>query len=91
VLRRGHALGVLWLVALRTTIAVWRDWPLWLFAKIRGDRRAELDALCSLWYTEGLLRAFWPILRGHEERSAFLRSIDFRARNGERQGLTVRS
>ena len=88
---RRSALDLLWLVALRTTIAVWRDWPLWLFAKIRGDRRADLDTLCSLWYTEGLVRAFWPILRGHEERSAFLRSIDFRARNGERQGLTVRS
>jgi GT2 family glycosyltransferase len=89
--RRKHPLDVLWLVALRTTIAVWRDWPLWLFAKIRGDCRAELDVLCSQWYTEGLLRSFWPILRGHEERSAFLRSIDFRARNGERQGLTQRS
>jgi len=89
--RRKHAFDVLWLVALRATIAVWRDWPLWLFAKIRGDRRAELDVLCSLWYTEGLLRAFWPILRGQEESSAFLRSIDFRVRNGERQGMTVRS
>jgi len=88
---RSSVLDLLWLVALRTTIATWRDWPLWLFAKIRGGRRSELDSLCSLWYTEGLLRAFWPILRGHEERSAFLRSIDFRARNGERQGLTVRS
>ena len=88
---RRSALDVLCLVALRTVIATLRDWPLWLFAKIRGDRRAELDALCSLWYTEGLLRAFWPILRGHEESSAFLRSIDFRARNGERQGLTQRS
>jgi glycosyltransferase involved in cell wall biosynthesis len=90
VLRRGHVLGVLWLVALRATIAVWRDWPLWLAAKIQGNRRLELDVLCSLWYTEGLLRAFWPILRGHEDRSAFMRSIDFRARNGERQGLTIR-
>jgi GT2 family glycosyltransferase len=89
--RRKHALDLLWLVALRVVISAWRDWPLWLFAKIRGDRRAELDVLCSLWYTEGLLKAFWPILRGHEERSAFLRSIDFRARNGERQGLTQRS
>ena len=89
--RRKHALDLLWLVMLRATIAVARDWPLWLFAKMRGDRRSELDVLCSLWYTEGLLRAFWPILRGHEERSAFLQSIDFRTRNGERQGLTVRS
>jgi len=88
---RKSALDVLWLVALRTMIAVWRDWPLWLFAKIKGDRRAELDTLCSIWYTEGLLRAFWPILCGHEERSAFLRSINFRARNGERPEFTVRS
>jgi len=88
---REHTLGVLWLLWLRLVIAVWRDSPLWLFAKMRGDRRSELDVLCSLWYTEGLLRAFWPILRGHEERSAFLRSIDFRARNGERPGLTMRS
>jgi GT2 family glycosyltransferase len=88
---RRSSLDVFGLVALRMTIAVWRDWPLWLLAKIRGDRRLELDVLCSLWYTEGLLRAFWPILRGHEDRSAFLRSIDFRARNGERQGMTQRS
>jgi len=91
VYRRKHTLNLLGLVALRTTIATWRDWPLWLLAKIRGDRRAELDTLCSLWYTEGLLRAFWPILRGHEGHSAFLRSTDFRTRNGERQGSTVRS
>jgi len=91
VLRRGHVFGLLRMVVLRILIAEWRDWPLWLLAKICGNRRAELDVLCSLWYTEGLLRAFWPILRGHEERSAFLRSIDFRARNGERKGLTVRS
>lgn len=89
--RRRSTVDVLWLVALRTMIAVWRDSPLLLFAKMRDKRRLELDVLCSLWYTEGLLRAFWPILRRHEERSAFLRSIDFRARNGERAGLTIRS
>jgi GT2 family glycosyltransferase len=89
--RRRHALDMLWLVALRATIAMWRDWLLLLFAKIRGDRRLELDVLCSLWYSEGLLRAFWPILTGHEGRSAFLQSIDFRARNGERKGLTQRA
>jgi GT2 family glycosyltransferase len=88
--RRKNALDLLWLVALRLTIAVWRDWPLWLLAKIRGDRREELDVLCSQWYTEGLLRAFLPILRGKEAGSAFMRSIDFRTRNGERQGFTVR-
>lgn len=89
--RRKSTADVLWLVALRAAVAVWRDWIVLLFAKLRDDSCLELDVLCSLWYTEGLLRAFWPILRGHEERSAFLRSIDFRARNGERAGLTVRS
>ena len=72
------------LAAKRIAVALLRDLPQLISARLRGDKTRQLDIQCSLWYTEGLLRALPAILGKHPERSTFLRSIDFRTRNGER-------
>jgi len=82
--REEPLIGPLKLTALRIAVTLLRDFPKLFVARVRHDTRQQLDLQCSLWYTEGLLRALPAILGSHPERSAFLRSIDFRIRNGER-------
>jgi GT2 family glycosyltransferase len=89
--RKSAFLGPLRLAAFRIAIALLRDFPQFTLAAIRFDRRAQLDAACSLWYTQGFLRALLPILSARTANSNFLRSVDFRARNGERNSRTVRN
>lgn len=60
-----------------------RDLPCVVAA--RGPRRA--DALCSMWYTEGLLRAVITLGRSRSGNSRFLQSMNFRERNGERRDV----
>jgi GT2 family glycosyltransferase len=78
------------LAAVRVAVTLLRDLPQLAVAKLRHDRRAQLDVECSLWYTQGLLRALIPILTARTDQSRFMRSIDFRTRNGERTTSTQR-
>jgi len=83
--RKLRFLAPLWLASLRVPVAYLRDLPLLLFAKLRRDPSATIDdILCSLWYTQGLLRALPAILFPRLASRRFLRSLDFRVRNGER-------
>jgi GT2 family glycosyltransferase len=81
--RKLPGFGPMRLAALRIGVALVRDLPQLALAGMRRDQRAELDVRCSLWYTEGLLRAL-PGILSREQDSEFLRSLNFRARNGER-------
>ena len=77
------------LATVRMIVALVRDLPQLLLAKIRGGphaHRAITDVLCSLWYTQGLLRSLPATLFPALFRSLFMRSLDFRTRNGERSG-----
>ena len=77
------------LAAVRLIVAVVRDLPQLLLAKFRGGPsapRAITDVLCSLWYTQGLLRSLPSVLFPGLFQSRFMRSLDFRTRNGERSG-----
>jgi GT2 family glycosyltransferase len=85
--RRQAVLGPLRLAALRLAVAIVRDLPQLAWATLRRDRRTRLDVLCSLWYTQGVLRA-WPAFLTSRQDSAFLRSLNFRVRNGERPEAT---
>lgn len=83
--RTGRIVSPLLHAALRLLLLGLRDLPLLAACTLGGKQSAALDARCSIWYTEGFLRALAPILRGETgEQSAFLRSINFRQRNGER-------
>jgi GT2 family glycosyltransferase len=68
------------LALLRSAAVLLRDLP----QLVLGNQAQHADARCSLWYTEGLLRAFLPLWRNNAANSPFLRSLNFRARNGER-------
>jgi len=68
----------------RIGVALLRDLPQLLLAKLSRNRKAINDVLCSLWYTAGLFRALPAILFPTLVRSRFLQSLDFRTRNGER-------
>lgn len=68
------------LALLRTAATLLRDLPQILL----GRQVQRADARCSLWYTEGLLRALPPLWRNKAANSPFLRSLNFRTRNGER-------
>ncbi len=75
----------------RAAVASLRDIPQLAWYAIAGNRKGKLDALCSLWYTQGLLRGIPAFIRrGRRGTSRFLRSLDFRSRNGERTDFTVR-
>jgi GT2 family glycosyltransferase len=88
--RRGtlHLLG---LACLRLGTTLLRDLPLLTFAVLTRNLRLKTDVQCSLWYTTGLLRALPAFMVGKPGDSAFLRSLDFRARNGERKETALRS
>ncbi len=81
--RKRPGLGPVRLAALRIAVSLARDLPRLALSAARRNQRAELDVKCSLWYTEGLLRAL-PGILSKEQDSEFLRSLNFRARNGER-------
>ena len=75
-----HALGF---VLLRLLAVAVRDLPRLLL----GPRPASLEILCSLWYTQGLVRAHLAFQRPRQSHTdPFLASLNFRARNGERSG-----
>jgi GT2 family glycosyltransferase len=80
--------GAVRLAALRLAVLLLRDAPSLLWGALRRDRRAQLEARCSRWYTEGYLRALPDLLSPEHSRQAFLRSLDFRQRNGERAERT---
>lgn len=86
--RRGTG-RLLRTAALRVLVTLLRDLPQLAIAGMRRDRRKQMDVLCSLWYTQGLLRALPAFLGSKPKQTAFLRSLDFRARNGERPDKTV--
>ena len=69
---------------LRVGTTVFRDLPHLALAKARGSRSGVRDAQCSLWYSTGLLRALPALMSGRADRSEYLRSLNFRKRNGER-------
>ncbi len=74
-------------LAKRLGVLLLRDLPLLLLQILRHDQRAALDTRCSIWYTSGLFAAAPSLLRGHTNHaSAFLQRMDFRRRNGERNG-----
>jgi GT2 family glycosyltransferase len=68
------------LALLRLSATLLRDLPQFLL----GGQAQRADARCSFWYTLGLLRALPPLWRKTDIYSPFLRSLNFRARNGER-------
>ena len=88
--RKRAFIAPLKLAAIRAAVTLLRDIPQLISAGLRSNKRDELDTLCSLWYTQGLFRALLPILTARTDQSAFMRSIDFRTRNGERKGQTLR-
>ena len=77
--------GILKRVTTRMALTIFRDGPLLALAKLTRNDRPELETLCSLWYTKGLLLAL-PALLFPERKvgSVFLQQMDFRQRNGER-------
>ncbi len=86
--RRSKA-SLLKLAIARAVVTLVRDIPRLATSVIADDRKLRLDVLCSLWYTQGLIRAAPSFLFRQEQKSAFLRSMDFRARNGERRDFTA--
>ena len=84
-------LGPLLLMLKRAAATLLRDTPQLIKARRRKDIRAELDVLCSIWHTKGLLLALRSLFSRSRKSSAFLDSMDFRARNGERKGYTLRT
>ena len=81
----AHGLpGAVKLAAVRIAVLLLRDLPTLLLARLRKSERERLEALCSRWYTEGVLRAFPELVSPEHSRQTFLRSLDFRQRNGER-------
>ena len=82
--RKRSVVGPLKRATVRIAI-LGRDIVQFAAAKMRRSRPAALDAQCSMWYTQGVLRALPAILLGRAGmRSAFLNQMDFRRRNGER-------
>ncbi len=81
-------LGAVKLAAVRVAVLLLRDLPSLLLAKLKHSERDRLEALCSRWYTEGVLRAFPELVSPEHSRQTFLRSLDFRQRNGERRERT---
>ncbi len=77
--RRRPWIGPMKLVLNRCAVALLRDLPQLPFA----SPTLRLNSQCSLWYTEGLLRAL-PAILLQQNTSSFLRSLNFRCRNGER-------
>ncbi len=75
------------LAAKRIAVALLRDLPQLLWSSLSSDRSRQLDARCSLWYTQGLLRAL-PAILNSRPTSPFLHSLNFRTRNGERPPST---
>lgn len=73
-------LAVLRLAVTRLAVALLRDLP----SRLRASPAVRLDARCSLWYTQGLLRGLRALLHPAASDPAFLQSLNFRARNGER-------
>ena len=82
--RKLPILAPLLLAATRLGTTLFRDLPLLAITTRRGQTREALDVRCSLWYTSGVLRSLLPIVTGLTRYSAFLRSMNFRSRNGER-------
>ena len=68
------------LAVTRVVSAVVRDLP----CLLRPDPAKRMDTRCSLWYDQGLLRGLVSLCRSPSADDAFLRSLNFRARNGER-------
>ena len=85
--RKRPYLAPLSLAAKRITVALVRDLPQLLWSALSNDARRQLDVHCSLWYTQGLLRAL-PAILASRPTSPFLRSLNFRTRNGERPPST---
>jgi GT2 family glycosyltransferase len=88
--RRG-LLALLKPACVRVAVSLVRDLPLLLVAILTNNKRLLLDVQCSLWYAQGMLRALPAFLGSNPNASHFLRSLDFRARNGERKETTLRS
>lgn len=81
----GGAGRLLRSLLVRQAVLLVRDLPQLALATLRRDVRNAQDVRCSIWYTLGLFRATPAVLRMRSAgRSAFLRSMDFRSRNGER-------
>lgn len=87
---RHGSFRLLWLAGLRLGATVLRDLPLLAFAAVTQNLRLKTDVQCSLWYTLGFLRALPAFTGSKRGDSAFLRSLDFRARNGERKEMALR-
>ena len=78
-------LGILKRVTTRLALTTFRDGPLLALAKLTGNDLLELETLCSLWYTKGLLLALPALLFPERQIGvSFLQQLDFRRRNGER-------
>ncbi len=86
--RRGVAVRTLAAVT-RCGLALLRDLPALCVARAAGSRKRTLEARCSLWYTEGLLRgltAGWaPQVFGGDR---FLETLNFRRHGGERRSVS---
>ena len=71
--------------ATRVAALLLRDLPQLAAHTLLGRRVAALDVLCSVWYTAGVLRSVPVLLRPRTRTSrAFLQTMDFRQRDGER-------
>ena len=69
-------------------IAVLRDVPLWCVGEMFGSRTRVLEARCSLWYTQGLLRGLIAVHAPHVPGvDRFLQTLNFR-NHGRRAGLS---
>ncbi len=84
----GRLPGAFRLALVRLAVALLRDTPALLWAGFRQDGSARTEARCSLWYTQGVLRSLPELFRQEPGGGAFLRSLDFRQRNGERTEAT---
>ncbi len=76
--------AVLELALIRLAAALLRDLPSLLVA----NPTQRLDSRCSLWYTQGFLRGLRALIHPTVGDGAFLQSLNFRSRNGERPTLS---
>jgi GT2 family glycosyltransferase len=83
--RRKGTMQALRHAVVRTGLSVLRDLPQLVQAAVLRNECNLRNAQCSLWYTSGVLQATVAWAQSTPERSAFLRSLDFRSRNGERR------
>ena len=84
-LRKGRRRAIARLAVSRLGVALLRDLPTLVRARATGNSAAHLDARCSLWFTQGVLRSLLALATpGWRRNNGFWDSLDFRRHHDER-------